>query len=82
MKDYERKKLEQELKAFTSRNFERPSECRNPDQVRYYVSELCKKIQEYQSRFNYVPNFAYSLLAQYNDRQNNMQNIEFRNSYR
>jgi hypothetical protein len=64
MSIYERKKIELELRAFASRNFERPSECRNLAQIRFYVNELCAKIEEYQSRFNYVPGWAYGLLAQ------------------
>jgi len=81
MSDYDKKKLEMELKNFTSRNFERPSDCRNLDQIRYYVKELCKKIEEYELRFNYVPQWAYSLLAQYNLVQNRMLHLEFVTSY-
>jgi hypothetical protein len=82
MKEHDKRRLELELRSFTSRNFERPSACRNLDQIRYYVQELCDKIEEYQDRFNYVPNWAYALLAQYNARQNYMIHIEFRNTYR
>lgn len=81
MSDYEKKKLEMELRNFTSRNFERPVDCRNLDQIRYYVKELCKKIEEYEVRFNYVPAWAYSLLAQYNLVQNRMLHVEFVSSY-
>lgn len=78
----DRRKVELELRSFTSRNFESPSACRNLDQIRFYVQELCGKIEEYQNRFNYVPNWAYSLLAQYNARQNSMIHLEFKNTYR
>jgi len=81
MSDFEKRKLEIELRNFTSRNFERPSDCRNLDQIRFYVSELCAKINEYENRFNYVPAWAYSLLAQYNIAQNSMLHTEFRNAY-
>ena len=81
MTDYEMKKLEMELKSFASRNFERPSDCRNLDQIRFYVRELCAKIEEYEVRFNYVPNWAYSLLAQYNLVQNRLLHVEFTTSY-
>ncbi len=81
MSDFEKRKLEIELRNFTSRNFERPSDCRNLDQIRFYVSELCTKISEYESRFNYVPAWAYSLLAQYNIAQNSLLLTEFRNAY-
>jgi hypothetical protein len=78
---YERQRIELELKQFASRNFERPAACRNLDQLRFYVRELCLKIEEFEQRFNYVPNSAYALLAQYNERQNNMLHLEFKNSY-
>jgi hypothetical protein len=81
MSDYEKKRLETELKNFTSRNFERPADCRNLDQTRYYVKELCSKIEEYEMRFNYVPRWAYALLAQYNLVQNRMLHVEFATSY-
>jgi hypothetical protein len=73
----ERKQLESELKDFANRNFEKPLDCKNVDQIRFYVRELCLKIEELEKRFEYVPNSAYSLLAQYNMRQNSMINKEF-----
>jgi hypothetical protein len=81
MNDFEKRKLEIELRNFTTRNFERPSDCRNLDQIRFYVKELCCKIDEYERRFNYVPGWAYALLAQYNMVQNSMLHTEFRNAY-
>ena len=81
MTDYERKKIEMELRAFTSRNFEKPSECRNLQQIRFYVRELCLKIEELEDQFEYVPSWAYALLAQYNAKQNTLLHVEFRNAY-
>jgi hypothetical protein len=77
MTEYEKKKLEMDFRNFTNRNFERPSECRNLAQIRFYVSELCDKIEEYKKRFNYVPEWAYTLLSQYNAKQNSMVHVEF-----
>ena len=76
MSNFERNKLEMDLINFTARNFESPSNCRNIDQIRFYVRELWLKIEEYESRFNFVPNSAYSLLAQYNLVQNQFIRIE------
>jgi hypothetical protein len=70
-----------ELKSFTSRNFERPNNCRNLDQIRFYVRELCSKIEEYESKFNYVPAWVYSMLAQYNLAQNRLIEVDFKNAY-
>ena len=81
MSDYEKKKVEMELKSFTSSHFEKPSACRNLEQIRFYVSELCKVIESYEQRFNYVPADAYTLLAQYNARQNSMLYHDFVNTY-
>jgi len=81
MTEYERKKLEMELRLFTSRNFEKPADCKNAEQIRFYVSELCNRIQDMENRFNYVPDWAYTLLAQYNAAQNMMINLEFRSAY-
>jgi hypothetical protein len=82
MKNVNHQMLDQELKRFTSRNFERPSDCRNLEQIRYYVQELCDKIRYYEQRFNYVPDWAYALLAQYNARQNAMICQDFIRTYR
>jgi len=81
MSDFEKKKLELDLMTFTRRNFERPSDCRNAVQIRFYIRELCNKIEEYERRFNFVPLVAYSLLAQYNLAQNKIIHLEFRNTY-
>jgi hypothetical protein len=81
MNDYEKKKLEMDLKDFTQRNFERPSNCRNAAQIRFYVRELCTKIEEYERRFDYVPSWAYSLLSQYTAVQNSMVHLEFVKAY-
>lgn len=81
MTGFERKQAELEMKAFTTRNFVSPSECKNLEQIRFYVRELCHKIEDFEARFNYVPGSAYTLLAQYNSRQNAFINAEFRSSY-
>lgn len=81
MTPWERKKLEIELKTFTSKNFVAPSGCDNLEQIRFYIKELCLKIEEYQIKYGFVPGNAYSLLAQYNSRQNAMLNKEFSRTY-
>ena len=81
MSNYEMKRLEMELKQFTINNFEKPMQCRNLEQVRFYIKELCAKIEELEMKFNYVPEFAYALLAQYNARQNNLLQKDFSNLY-
>lgn len=82
MSQFEQSQIESDLKKFTDRNFESPRTCKNPEQIRFYVRELCTKIEEYESKFNYVPNWAYSLLSQYTQVQNEMVYIEFRNTYK
>ncbi len=82
MSPFKQSKIESDLKKFTDRNFESPHKCKNPEQIRFYVRELCTKIEEYESKFNYVPNWAYSLLSQYTQVQNQMVYIDFRNTYK
>lgn len=81
MSDFEQKKVEMELRSFTSRNFEKPTNCKNAEQIRYYVAELCKKIDALERQFSYVPEWAYTLLAQYNAAQNSLLYKEFRTNY-
>ena len=81
MSEFEKKKIEMELKTFTSKNFERPSACRNAEQVRFYIHELCSKIEALKSSVNYVPESAYTLLAQYTARQNSFVYRDFVSSY-
>ena len=81
MSEFEKKHIELELKDFTARNFVRPSECRNLDQIRFYIRELCMKIEDYKKRFNYVPNTAYALLSQYNSKQKSLLYREFIQNY-
>lgn len=73
---------EEELRLFTARNFTHPSECRNLGQIRFYIGELCNKIQELERSGHYVPEWVYQLLSQYNARQNSLILLEFRSSYR
>jgi len=81
MSEFEKKHLELELRKFTARNFVMPSECRNLDQIRFYIRELCVRIEDYKKRFDYVPATAYYLLSQYNSQQNSMLYRDFISSY-
>lgn len=81
MSEFEKKRIEREFELFTKRNFENPKKCKNLDQIRFYVQELSAKMDEFKTRFNYVPNKAYTLLTQYNMIQNKMVFAEFKNSY-
>lgn len=81
MSEFEKKRIDREFQIFTSRNFENPKRCKNLDQIRFYVQELSSKMEEFKSRFNYVPSNAYTLLTQYNQIQNKMVFAEFKNAY-
>ena len=80
MSEFEKRKLEMALRDFTSRNFVRPSDCRDVTQTQFYVRELCLKIEEYESRFNFVPEWAYSMLSQYNLVQNKLIAVQSRHA--
>ena len=78
---FNRKEVDNELKKFADRNFEKPTDCKDLEQIRFYVRELCLKIEELEKRFEYVPNSAYSLLAQYNSKQNSIISKDFSDTY-
>jgi hypothetical protein len=81
MNNYERRKIELELKKFASLNFERPSDCHDLEQIRFYVQALSFKIEELENEFDYAPPWIYGLLAQYNAAQNRILHVEFRKTY-
>jgi len=56
--------------GFTLSEFKKPSDCKDLEQIRFYVRQLCLKIEELEKQFGKVPASAYSLLAQYNSKQN------------
>ena len=77
----EQRRIGEELRKFADRNFQSRRKCRDLDQIRFYVSELSLKIEEMKLRFDYVPDIAYSLLAEYNARQNSIIGMDFRRTY-
>ena len=81
MSKYEKKVLELEFEKFTRMNFEKPTKCKSLVQIRYYIKELTEKIDELKQACNYVPNKAYTLLNQYNNRQNSMIFTNFQEAY-
>ncbi len=72
MSTYEKKKIDNDFKKFTSLNFEQPKRCKSLGQLQYYVKELTQKIKELKSRFNYVPEKAFILLTEYNKKLNSL----------
>jgi hypothetical protein len=46
------------------------STVKNVDEIRFYVRDLCFKIEELENIFEYVPASSYDLLAKYNTVQN------------
>jgi hypothetical protein len=45
------------------------------------VRELSVKIEEMKFRFNYVPEIAYTMLAEYNAKQKSIIGMDFRGTY-
>lgn len=81
MEKDEKKRIDMEFRKFASIHFQRPTDCRNLEQIRFYVKELSQRIEAMKQQFNYVPGWAYSLLAQYNAKQNSIIDGEFRRRY-
>lgn len=75
------RELDMDFRRFTENNLEKPSRCKNIEQAQYHVNELSVLIREFKERFNYVPNAAYQLLAQYNQIQNQILFQDFKNTY-
>ncbi len=80
MSPFEQKKIDLEFARFVNVHFDKPRNCRNLDQIRFYVNELSGKIKDFKKNFNYVPDQAYELLSRYNEIQNSMIYAEFRNA--
>ena len=81
MTRFEQKKIDVEFSKFAKMNFDKPQNCRNIGQIRYYMDELTSKMKELRSSFNYVPDYAHTLLSQYNDAQNRIILKNFRQVY-
>ena len=81
MDKLEQRKIDEELRRFAAKNFKSPRKCSDLNQIRIYVRELSVKIEEMKFRFNYVPDIAYSLLAEYNAKQNSIIGMDFRRTY-
>ena len=81
MNDYYRKRSEIEWKDFIHSNFEKPSACRNLEQIRYYIHEITHRIAAEKKVNGYVPDWAYTILAQYNEAQNKILLADFMKTY-
>jgi hypothetical protein len=81
MNDYRLKRIEMEWKDFVHSNFEKPSACRDLEQIRYYIREITLRIETEMKVNDYVPDWAYSMLAQYNDVQNKILLEDFKKTY-
>lgn len=70
-----------EWKCCVNKHFEKPAACRNADQIRFYISELSNRMREFESAGIQIPDWAASLLAQYNLQQNKLVLAEFQTRY-
>lgn len=75
------RKIEKEFSRFSKQNFQKPSKCRNTGEIQFYIQELTRIIEQFRSKFNYVPNGAYSLLDQYNQKHKSLVFAEFKRIY-
>ena len=74
--------VEAQLREFMTTNFTDPDECRNLEQIRGYVQQICNTIQDLKQTGQFVPAWDYTLLSRYNARQNALILMDFRSSYR
>lgn len=81
MNDYQQKRIEMEWKAFIHSNFEKPAACKNLEQIRYYIREITLRMESEKQRHDFVPDWVYTTLAQYNEAQNRILLADFQKSY-
>ncbi|MEM9389625.1 MAG: hypothetical protein AAGA02_04080 [Bacteroidota bacterium] len=81
MTAFERKKLEFDFFGFVKKNFVKPRYCKNIEQIQFYIKELSEKMEYMKDHYDYVPESAYKLLAEYNQLQNRLLFTEFKNTY-
>ena len=70
-------RVDLQFERFFKRHFESPKKCRNVDQVRFYLGEINRKIEEYRENYNYVPARAEQLLSSYQRLYNRMVHSDF-----
>jgi len=63
-------KMEDEVLNAPSSSSALSSTVKNVEEIRFYVRDLCFKIEELENVFEYVPASSYDLLAKYNTLQN------------
>jgi hypothetical protein len=71
-KTYHHSRVDTQFERFYKRHFEDPRECRNVEQVRFYLGEISRKIEEYRRSYNYVPEKALNLWESYKKIYNRM----------
>ncbi|HEY0742475.1 MAG TPA: hypothetical protein VGD40_13465 [Chryseosolibacter sp.] len=81
MTNYQRQKIDIELKAFVSSHLKKPSSCYRSSDIRLYINALTQKIQALEELFNYAPDWAYAMLAEYAMKLNTFVSKEFTRSY-
>ena len=77
----ERRKIELELRNLISESLQKPSECKNLEQIRYCIQQVCLRIEQLEAESHTVPQWLYALLAQYNARQNSILLADFIQTY-
>ncbi len=81
MNQLEHKRIERTFKLFVDRHFVSPKKCKNIQEIQFYIKELTEQISHFNNNFNYVPNDAYTLLAEYNFIQNQQIYDNFKANY-
>jgi len=69
MKLEKTRKVGHDISDKMSSNADMPSSFKNVEEIRFYVRDLCFKIEELENIFDYVPASSYNLLAKYHTLQ-------------
>ncbi len=75
------KAAEKEFRRFVRHNLVKPKRCKNFDDANYCIQQVHLKIQEFKSKFNYVPASAQKIFNEYQNIQDRMVYENFRETY-
>ena len=75
------KAAEKEFRKFVKRNLPKPKKCKRIDEANYCLQQIHLKIQEFKSKFNYVPASAQLMFYEYQNIQDRMVYENFRETY-
>jgi hypothetical protein len=75
------KRVEKEFRKFAKHNLLKPKKCKRIDEANYCIQQIHLKIQEFKTKFDYVPVSAQIMFSEYQNIQDRMVYENFRKTY-